>query len=453
LPEAPDQQDQGFFIYTIEEPSLPADSSYTRNVNIVIDVSGSMTWENRIADAKIAASYIINHLNPGDNFNVILFDHIVRPLWQSLHGHSIDNVTTALNYINNYEIISLNGTNLYGGLYTAISQMIPTPNYAKNCIILLSDGQPNVGVTDTYQIISNVNQQIQYNHSDPSIFCFGIGSEVNYQLLNALSQNHNGISIFLESAEIVNTITSFYDVMLNPLIKNPAISFSPITSVSEIYPDPFPSLYGGKQYRIVGRYSLPLNLHIQVTGLHFGNPVDYNYQYNLSANEDANLGFIPKVWASAKIDKLLIGYYSYNPNSAEAVALRQQIIELSQTFGVVCVFTSFTPDNPPTENEDDYIDTPNREIVLYPNYPNPFNPSTTISFEVLTNISNEAVIRIYNLKGQCVKTILFKVDGKGRYDIVWDGKDDEDKCLPSGIYVYTIHYGKHILHGKMTMMK
>lgn len=453
LAEAPDEQEQGFFIYTIEEPSLPADSTYSKNVIIVIDVSGSMTWENRINDAKIAASYILNNLNPGDNFNVILFDHVIRSLGSTMLPYNPGNLQIALSYVNNYQITSLNGTNLYGAMNTAVSQMIPVPDSRKNCIILLSDGQPNVGTTDTYQIINNINLQIGYNHSDPSIFCFGIGSEVNYQLLNALSQHHNGIAIFLESAEIINTITSFFDVMFNPLIKNPSIINAPQALITEIYPDPFPALYGGMQYRIMGRYLLPTTMQIGITGNHYGFPLSYNYQYELSTNENMELGFIPKIWASAKIDKLLIEYYSYPPSSTAAIDLRQQIIDLSLSFGVVCVFTSFTPDTPPTEVEDEYINPPLSEIVLNPNYPNPFNPSTTISFQVFTDTKDVAEIRIYNLKGQVVRILFVEVNGKGIYEIVWNGEDTHDHCLPSGVYVYTIRCGKHILHGKMTMMK
>ena len=52
--------------------------------------------------------------------------------------------------------------------------------------------------------------------------------------------------------------------------------------------------------------------------------------------------FLPKVWAKQKIENLLIQYYALDPNSSQALALKQQIIDLSLAFGVITPFTSFS---------------------------------------------------------------------------------------------------------------
>lgn len=451
LDEAPDLEAPGFFLYNFRENSLPADSSYALRLVLVIDVSGSMTYENRLQNAKDAASYIINNLQQNDLFNVIFFDHVVRPIWSLLMPNTLSNRNYALNRINSYTITSLNGTNLHGGMQDAISQLTTPPPGVKNCIILLSDGQPNVGVTDTYQIINQLNNQITSNHSDPYIFCFGIGLEVNYQLLGALSQHHHGLSIFLESAQLVNTVSSFWDVIRNPIFVTSNLSVSPANAVFEIFPDPFPSLYGGMQYRILGRYNTAQNISMQVSGNHVGVPHVYTYQHNLSSEESENYSFIPKLWAGAKIDKLLLQYYSYPEYHPQAIALRQQIIDLSIQFGVVCVFTSFIND-PPIANEDEYA-TIEPPLRLLQNYPNPFNPSTTISFEVTDELRDEAELRIYNMKGQLVYAARITVNGKGTYEHVWHGLDLNNSPVASGVYIYSIRCGKYILHSKMTLVK
>jgi Ca-activated chloride channel family protein len=450
MQDPPDNGNHGFFIYSFAEDSLPADTVFAINLNIVIDVSGSMSFEDRLVNAKAAACYVISHLQPNDRFNVILYDHLVRPRWNQLQPVTPTNQNSAIDYVNNYEMPSLNGTNLYGALSTAISQFgVPAEGY-KNCVLLLSDGLPTVGVTDTYQIIHNINSQVANAYTEPHIFCFGVGSEVNYQLLNSLAQYHKGISIFLESAEIVNTITSFYNELRNPIFPLANLSISPASSVSEIFPDPFPSIYGGMEYRIVGRYSFPHNLQLNLSGLHYGYNHSYNYEYQLQNVGDSTLSFIPKVWASAKIDKLLIEYYNYPPNSSVALSLRQQIIDLSIGYGVVCVFTSFSP---PDDTEDEIVTIPQVAIKLLPNVPNPFNPSTMLRFEVMDDLKEEAEIRIYNLKGQLIYTVLVPVYGKGVYQVEWNGKDLHDRPVSSGVYIYTIRCGKYILHNKMTLQK
>ena len=89
------------------------------------------------------------------------------------------------------------------------------------------------------------------------------------------------------------------------------------------------------------------------------------------------------------------------------------------------------------------------------NYPNPFNPSTTICFET-TNLHESARIEIYNLKGQKVKTLTFPSRSLGMSEgvIVWYGDDDNGNSVASGVYFYTlISEGKPVQTRKMVLMK
>ncbi|MCD8479848.1 MAG: gliding motility-associated C-terminal domain-containing protein [Candidatus Cloacimonetes bacterium] len=62
-------------------------------------------------------------------------------------------------------------------------------------------------------------------------------------------------------------------------------------------------------------------------------------------------------------------------------------------------------------------------------------------------------IKVYNLRGQIVKTLGLMVNGKGEYQIVWDGRDMRGKLQPSGIYFYVIDFGDAQLSGRMVMSK
>lgn len=72
---------------------------------------------------------------------------------------------------------------------------------------------------------------------------------------------------------------------------------------------------------------------------------------------------------------------------------------------------------------------------LEPNYPNPFNPRTTICYQV--TLPGKAVMRIANLLGQQVRTFALTHGTPGRYSIVWDGKNSLGADVPSGIYLYS----------------
>lgn len=85
------------------------------------------------------------------------------------------------------------------------------------------------------------------------------------------------------------------------------------------------------------------------------------------------------------------------------------------------------------------------------NYPNPFNPETNISFDI--NRSGLVKLEIYNLKGQKVKTLVNDKFEVGRHSVVWNGRDDSDKEVASGIYFYRIKNGEKSLTRKMILMK
>jgi len=89
---------------------------------------------------------------------------------------------------------------------------------------------------------------------------------------------------------------------------------------------------------------------------------------------------------------------------------------------------------------------------LISNFPNPFNPSTTIYFSLTTENTESTELIIYNLKGQKIKTfpvILSGVEGS----VVWNGKDDNDQPVTSGIYFYKLQTGDFSQIKKMILLK
>ncbi len=74
------------------------------------------------------------------------------------------------------------------------------------------------------------------------------------------------------------------------------------------------------------------------------------------------------------------------------------------------------------------------ELKLYPNYPNPFNPITTISFSIPEN--SKVNLSVYNIKGQKVRTLMDDDLEKGIHDVVWSSKDNSGKSVSSGVYFY-----------------
>ena len=85
------------------------------------------------------------------------------------------------------------------------------------------------------------------------------------------------------------------------------------------------------------------------------------------------------------------------------------------------------------------------------NYPNPFNPETTIRFS--TAAKGPVAIDIYNIKGQLVRKLLNTTLEAGNHNIVFDGKDENGKFIASGMYFYKMQTGKFSSIRKMILMK
>ncbi len=85
------------------------------------------------------------------------------------------------------------------------------------------------------------------------------------------------------------------------------------------------------------------------------------------------------------------------------------------------------------------------------NYPNPFNPSTTIAFEVAK--PGRVTIRIYNIKGQLVNTLVDEHKQAGRHNAVWNGRDNANRGVASGMYFYRMDTPGFNKTKKMLLMK
>jgi C1A family cysteine protease len=90
---------------------------------------------------------------------------------------------------------------------------------------------------------------------------------------------------------------------------------------------------------------------------------------------------------------------------------------------------------------------------LYNNYPNPFNPTTTIAFELKEDSTAKTELTVYNLKGQKVKQLVSEQLPAGQHSYIWNGKDDNDKQVSSGVYFYKLKSGNFSETKKMLLLK
>lgn len=94
------------------------------------------------------------------------------------------------------------------------------------------------------------------------------------------------------------------------------------------------------------------------------------------------------------------------------------------------------------------------EYSLSQNYPNPFNPSTDIRYQIADGrLPIHTSMKVYNILGQEVRTLVNEVQEPGHYTVTWDGKDNSDNYVASGVYFYRLTMADFTATKSMVLMK
>ena len=104
----------------------------------------------------------------------------------------------------------------------------------------------------------------------------------------------------------------------------------------------------------------------------------------------------------------------------------------------------------PTAISENPVELP-QQFTLHQNFPNPFNPSTTIDFDIEKSATIE--LKVYNLAGQLVRELVNRVLPAGRHSVTWDGRDQNGNLTGSGFYFYRLKSGQAFKTRRMLLLK
>lgn len=299
-----------------------------KNLVFVLDSSGSMSGR-KITQAKEAARFIIRHLHEDDRFSVVDFDDGVTVFAQELVAADSRNKENALKFIDGIE--DSGGTNINESLLRALAmtRLGERPNY----ILFLTDGLPTVGITQTAEILKNISKA---NESRSRLFVFGVGYDVNTELLDRLSSENRGTSVYVgENEDLEVAISGYYEKISSPLLSELSISYKGIETRNS-YPQTLPDLFKGSQLILVGKYKGRGLVTIILKGK-VGKEDRTFVLENQKIAKDASYNFLPRLWATRRIGYLL-----------EEIRLRGQneeligeVRNLGLKYGIVTPYTSF----------------------------------------------------------------------------------------------------------------
>jgi len=283
----------------------------------------------KITQAREAARFILNHLDKRDAFTLIDFDDGVTPFSEGLVPASGDAIARALKFVDGIE--DSGGTNINDALLAALSRMRDgeRPGY----VLFLTDGLPTVGTTETADILRNIQNG---NERRSRIFVFGVGDDVNTELLDRLSSDHRGTSVYIgETEDLEVALSGFYEKISSPLLSDLAVEFKGVDT-SQVYPRALPDLFKGSQLVLVGRYRGDGPVSVVMTGKAGREGKRFVLESRSLTGSDRFI-FLPRLWATRRIGYLL-EEIRLQGRSKE---LEDEIRRLGLKYGIVTPYTSY----------------------------------------------------------------------------------------------------------------
>ncbi len=331
LTDHEDCEEPGFFLLVVEpRQDVSEQQAIPKYFSFVVDVSGSMSGY-KIEQARAAAAYAIQQLNPDDRFNVVTFNDTVMPLFEAPRPSSLVNRDRAAGFVS--ELWASGGTNLEAALTTAMEGELDQ-GFAR-IVVLLTDGRPTAGVTHPDAIQRSVRSA---NTSDSRLFCFGVGSDVDTVLLRGLASGHRGEARFLAADDdIAATLGEFFAKVDRPVLTDVTLDLGAL-AVQHLHPDAVTDLFAGSQLFVLGRYTTGGATRARLSGSLRGAPQQHEFDLEFPVCARDEHPFLPRLWAKARIDALLGAMAEAGSEDSESV---DEIEALATRYGIQTPYTSF----------------------------------------------------------------------------------------------------------------
>lgn len=305
-----------------------------RNVILLLDTSLSMYGE-KLAKAVEATDYFLHSLSAKDQFDLILFNQEASALSPAPLPATPENVERALEFIKASMLGG--GTDLRRALTKATEVAAGFPA-GERSIVLISDVNPTLGTRNLKQIVSALDQQDGKNKRvAPRVFAFGLGSDANGALLEALAgAGHGYFARARETEDIATALKIFFEHVGSMSIEDLRLTPAGGNSFYQVYATG-DYTFDGSSLGFVGRYRTPVpQLAIGIKGSYGAAAIDLSRTVALPELAEGH-EHLPRLWARARVDALL-REMDRNGEREDYIA---EIIRLSEKYKFVTPYTAF----------------------------------------------------------------------------------------------------------------
>ncbi len=322
------QGEGGFFTLILQPPMAPPQETVSpKEMVFVIDQTGSQEgWP--IQKAKETMRYCIQHLNPGDTFQLIGFNTDVFPCFPAPVEATPESVQTALRYLDGIE--AGGGTDILKAADYALS--LPEDPERLRVVCFMTDGY----VGDDMQIV----QYVREHRGTTRMFPFGIGDSVNRFLIEGMAKEGRGAPEFVTlEGPGAQAAQRFAERVASPLLLDVQVDWGGLP-VEDVYPKQIPDVFSSGPVILKGRYSRAAEGDVTIRGLLRGQPWTRTIHVVLP-DKTSEGSAIATLWARERIEDIQSQDWVGAQTGQPKTDTKEQIIETAQRYRLMSQYTSF----------------------------------------------------------------------------------------------------------------
>ncbi len=324
----------GYFVHIFgPDPSSESGEVLPKDFVFVVDKSGSMS-RTKMGQAKEGVDVIYSSLDVEDRFSLVKFDTSWQAYSSKLVRATKEEVAKLRTYVQS--ISSGGGTNIHSAMIAALD-IFKAAEEPVPIIVLLSDGRANSGLYARSEFRQDV---LEKNTVDASIYCIALGSNADWNFLEAMALENHGAAIWVgEDEDVPTAIASFVRSFSSPVLSGISFEYGP--EVVDVMPTSVRAHYAGSEVLVTGRFLLPSG-PIRATMFSRGvdGPVTSEHSFGLPGTLDD--GVVARMWALHRI-KSLEDRMKWDGEDNETI---RQVIDLAIEFNLATERTSMLVELP-----------------------------------------------------------------------------------------------------------
>ena len=345
--------EDGFALITLTPPSAPA-TMVSRDITFVLDVSGSMSGR-KMEQARAAGRQLLGTLTRNDRFRLIDFSSDVRTFRDDFVDATPPNLDAARRYLE--QLQANGGTNIDGALERALSQ----PRYPEgdvdettgararqivsrlSLVLFVTDGEPTVGEREPAAIAAHAARL----RGSQRVFTFGLGADVNAQLIEQLALEGHGTAQFVRPDEDVERAVGVVASRLtSPIASDLRVSVQcqgdfHCARLVHALPEGPVDLFSGQDLVLLTRYTGSGSARLSFDGRSATGPVHWETSVDFP-DHDRDNAFVPRLWATRRIGWLSAA----RRQNGASPEVDDELRTLGERYGIPTELTSYLVQEP-----------------------------------------------------------------------------------------------------------